>query len=103
MISKSQSVVVLWLAGSLSLSALNPPQKPNQSQSPSANQNQNQTQSRGQRPLPPGRMQNNSPRPGKWLQQHLNDSPQEQQRQLQNDNDFKRLTPQQQQHLRERL
>jgi len=89
----SQSVQLVLLAGSISLSALNPPQK----------QNQNQNQDRRQRPMPPARVQNNAPRPGKWLQQHLNDSPQDQQRQLQNDNDFKKLSPEQQRHLQERL
>jgi hypothetical protein len=89
----SQSAAVVLLAGSVSLFALNPPQK----------QNPNQNQDRGQHPAPPARVQNNAPRPGKWLQQHLNDSPQDQQRQLQNDNDFKKLTPEQQRHLQEKL
>jgi hypothetical protein len=90
MILKSQSAAVLMLLGSVSLFALNPPQ------------NQNQNQNRGHA-APPAKVQNNAPRPGKWLQQHLNDSPQQQQRELQNDNDFKRLTPEQQQHLLQRL
>jgi hypothetical protein len=53
--------------------------------------------------MPPGRAQNNAPPPGKWLQQHLNDNPQDQQRQLRNDPDFKRLAPDQQEHLQQRL
>jgi hypothetical protein len=53
--------------------------------------------------MPPGRAQNNAPPPGKWLQQHLNENPQEQQRQLLNDPEFKHLSPDQQQHLQQRL
>jgi hypothetical protein len=113
MILKSQSAAVLLLAASLSVSALNPLEKENHGQAPERNPGQNQNRG-GQRPLPPdrtqnnaplppARIQNNTPRAGKWLQQHLNDTPQEQQRQLQNDNDFKRLTPEQQQHLQDQL
>lgn len=53
--------------------------------------------------IPPGRAQNNAPRPGKWLQEHMNENLQEQQRQLQNDPEFKHLNPDQQQHLQQRL
>ena len=90
MILKSQSAAVLMLVGSVSLFALNPPQ------------NQNQNQNRGHA-APPAKVQNNAPKPGKWLHEHWNDPPQQQQRELQNDNDFKRLTPEQQQHLLQRL
>jgi hypothetical protein len=65
---------------------------------------QNRTHNNDRNHIPPGRTQNNAPPPpGKWLREHLNQSPQEQQRELQSDPDFKRLTPQQQQHLEQRL
>ena len=81
---KSQSVALLLLVGSLCLPGV-------------ADNRGNQNRNRGQQ------AQNNAPNPGKWLKQHLNDPPQEQQRQLQNDPDFKRLNQQQQQHLQQRL
>jgi hypothetical protein len=90
--NKSQSVFVLLLAGSLSLSALNPPQK-----------NQDKKENRNQRPMPQGKVEDNAPRPGKWLQRHWNDSPQQQQRELHSDDDFKKLSPEQRQRLEERL
>ena len=87
---KSQSVAVLLLAGSLFLPGL------------ASAQNQHRDRQRENR-VPPGRIQNNGPKPGKWLREHLNQSPQEQQRELQNDPEFKQLNPQQQQHLQQRL
>lgn len=53
--------------------------------------------------MPPGRAQNNGPRPGQWLRQHLNEPPQQQQREMQKDPDFQRLSPDQQERLRQRL
>ena len=86
---KSQSAAVLVLAGSLFLPGL------------ASAQNQHRDRQRENRP--PARAQNNNPRPGKWLREHMNQSPQEQQRELQNDPEFKQLNPQQQQHLQQRL
>src|SRR5690348_17339988 len=85
---KSQSAAVLVLAGSLFLPGLASAQ----------NHRDRQRENR-----PPARAQNNGPKPGKWLREHMNQSPQEQQRELQNDPEFKRLNPQQQQHLEQRL
>jgi len=55
--------------------------------------------------MPPGQAQNNNrqPRPGKWLREHLNTPPEQQQKALANDPEFKQLTPDQQQHLIKRL
>ena len=52
---------------------------------------------------PSGKAQNNAPRPGKWLRDHMNENLQEQQRQLQNDPEFKHLNPDQQQHFQQKL
>jgi len=87
---KSQSAAVLMLAGSLFLPGL------------ATAQNQHRDRRDNNR-MPPGRTQSNGPKPGKWLREHMNQSPQEQQRELQNDPEFKRLNPQQQQHLEQRL
>src|SRR6185437_14566023 len=46
---------------------------------------------------------NRQPRPGKWLREHLNMPPEQQQKALANDPEFKQLTPDQQQHLVKRL
>ena len=87
---KSQSAAVLLLAGSLFLPGL------------TSAQNQHRDRRDNGR-TPPARTQNNGPKPGKWLREHMNQSPQDQQRELQNDPEFKRLNPQQQQHLEQRL
>ena len=87
---KSQSAAALLLAGSLFLPGL------------ASAQNQHRDRQRENR-MPPARAQNNAPRPGKWLREHMNQSPQEQQRELQNDPEFKQLNPQQQHHLQQRL
>lgn len=86
---KSQSAVVMLLVGSLCLPALAKPDKHDR------NNNQNH--------LPPGKAQNNAPRPGEWLRQHLNETPQQQQREMQLDPQFQHLSPEQQQHLQDRL
>jgi hypothetical protein len=91
--TKSQSVAVLLLSGSLLLPAF-------------AADNPHRDRDRGhddRNHMPAGHAQNNNPKPGKWLREHLNQSPQEQQRELKNDPEFKNLTPQQQQHLEQRL
>jgi len=85
---KSQSAALVLLVGSLFLA------RP-------ANAD-NQHRDRDNR-MPPGHAQNNAPKPGKWLREHMNQSPQEQQKELRNDPDFKRLTPDQQLHLEQRL
>lgn len=87
---KSQSAAVVLLAGSLFLPGL------------ASAQNQHRDRRDNDR-TPPARAQNNGPKPGKWLRDHMNQSPQDQQRELQNDPEFKRLNPQQQQHLQQRL
>jgi hypothetical protein len=53
--------------------------------------------------MPPARAQNNAPRPGKWLSEHQNLSPEQQQKDLFRDPEFQHLGPQQQQHLIQRL
>jgi len=89
---KSQSAAILLLAGSLCLPVL------------ADNRGHNDKNDKNDRNhIPPGKAQNNAPRPGVWLKQHFNDNPQDQQRQLQNDPDFKHLTPEQQQHLQQKL
>ena len=91
---KSQSAIVVLLAGSLCLPALAKDDKRSRN-----NNNQNPNQNR----MPPGRAQNNAPKPGDWLKLHLNETPQQQQREMQMDPEFQHLTPEQQQHLRDRL
>lgn len=84
-----QSAALLLLAGSLCLPGL------------AAQQNQNR--GRNDRKMPPAKIQNNAPKPGKWLNEHMNLSPEQRQKDLSSDPEFKELNPQQQQHLRERL
>jgi len=88
--SGRQFVTSVLLAGALSLFGFAAPQ--------------NQDHRRNDRNhLPPGKAQNNAPRAGKWLSEHLNLSPEQQQKELSNDPEFKQLDPQQQDHLRQRL
>jgi|SRR5215469_15853717 len=82
---RSQSAAVLLLAGSLCLPAVAKPDNHGR------NNNQNH------------KAQNNAPKPGDWLRQHLNETPQQQQREMQLDPEFQRLSPEQQEHLRDRL
>ena len=86
-----QSATMMLLAGLLCLPVLSSADNPHR--------NNNNNQSR----IPPGKAQNNAPRPGKWLHEHLNEPPQQQQREMQQDPEFQRLAPEQQQHLRDRL
>lgn len=86
---RSQSAAVLLLTGSLCLPALAKPDNHGR------NNNQNH--------IPPGKAQNNAPRPGEWLRNHLNETPQQQQREMQMDPEFQHLSPQQQEHLQDRL
>jgi len=85
-----QFVLAVLLTGVLSLPGLAAPQ------------NQNHGHSDRNR-MPPGKAQNNAPKPGKWLSEHLNLSPEQRQKELSNDPEFKQLDPQQQDHLRQRL
>lgn len=87
-----QSATILMLVGALCLPGIAAAQKPNQ------NRGHNDRDR-----MPPGKVQNNAPKPGKWLSEHLNLSPQQQQKELSNDPEFKQLNPQQQQHLQQRL
>jgi len=87
---KSQSAVVLLLAGSFCLPAV-------------AKNDNHGRNNNNQNHMPPGRAQNNAPKPGEWLKNHLNETPQQQQREMQMDPEFQRLSPQQQQHLQDRL
>jgi hypothetical protein len=87
---KRQSAAVLLLIGSLCLPALARPDQKNH-----GHDDRNR--------IPPGRAQNNAPRPGEWLSKHLNLSPEQQQKDLNTDPEFKRLNPQQQDLLRQRL
>lgn len=84
-----QSVMVLLLAGACSLPGFAGPQKPNQ------NRHNDRDRER--------KAQNNGPKPGKWLSEHLNLSPEQRQQELSKDPEFKQLNPEQQQHLQQRL
>lgn len=86
-----QSATVLLLAGAFCLPAIAGPQK--------SDQNRHKDRDR----MPPGKVQNNAPKPGRWLSEHLNLSPEQQQKELSNDPEFKQLNPEQQQHLQQRL
>ena len=88
-----QSAAVALLIGAICLPGFAAPQK--------SNQNRDREHQRDR--MPPGRVQSNSPKPGKWLSEHLNLSPEQQQKELSNDPEFKQLNPQQQQHLQQRL
>lgn len=90
---KSQSAAVVLLAGSLFLPEL----------ATADNQHRERGRDNDRNHIPQGKAQNNAPSPGKWLREHMNQPVQEQQRELRNDPDFKRLTPDQQQHLEQRL
>jgi Protein of unknown function (DUF3106) len=83
-----QSAIVLLLAGAFCLPALAGPQKPN------PNRGHNDRDHKAQ---------NNAPKPGKWLSEHLSLSPEQRQKELSNDPEFKQLNPEQQQHLQQRL
>src|SRR2546430_11908619 len=87
-----QSATILLLVGAFCLPGIAAPQKPNQ------NRGHNDRDR-----MPPGKAQNNAPKPGKWLSEHLNLSPEQRQKELSNDPEFKQLDPQQQDHLRQRL
>ena len=87
---KSQSAAVVLLIGSLCIPALARPDQKNRGRD-------------DRNHMPPGKAQNNAPRTGEWLSKHLNLSPEQQQRELNNDPEFRRLNPQQQEHLKERL
>ena len=89
-----QSATALLLVGALCLPGLVTAQKPNQ------NRGHNDCD---RDRMPPGRVQNNAPKPGKWLSEHLNLSPEQQQKELSSDPEFKQLNSQQQQHLQQRL
>lgn len=85
-----QSGMVMLLAGAFCLPAVAGPQK---------DQNRHRDRDR----IPPGKVQNNGPKPGKWLSEHLNLSPEQRQKELSNDPEFKQLKPEQQEHLQQRL
>jgi len=85
---RRQLVTMLLLAGGFSLPAFAGPQKQNQ------NHGHNDRDHK---------VQNNAPRPGKWLSEHMNLSPEQRQKELSNDPEFKQLNPQQQEHLQQRL
>src|SRR5947207_9163045 len=89
-----QSATVVLLAGALCLPGIAAPQKSNQNRARNEHDRER---------MPAGRVQNNAPRPGKWLSEHLNLSPEQRQKELSNDPEFKQLNPQQQDHLRQRL
>jgi phage-related protein len=89
-----QSATALLLVGALCLPGLVTAQKPNQ------NHGHND---RDRDRMPPGRVQNNAPKPGKWLSEHLNLSPEQRQKELSKDPEFRQLNPEQQQHLQQRL
>ena len=89
-----QSATVVLLAGALCLPGIAAPQKSNQNRARNEHDRER---------MPAGRVQNNAPRPGKWLSEHLNLSPEQRQKELSNDPEFKQLNPQQQQHLQQRL
>ena len=89
-----QSATALLLVGALCLPGLVTAQKPNQ------NRGRND---RDRDRMPPGRVQNNAPKPGKWLSEHLNLSPEQRQKELSKDPEFRQLNPEQQQHLQQRL
>lgn len=83
-----QFVTILLLAGAGSLPGFAGPQKPNQ------NRGHNDRDHKAQ---------NNPPKPGKWLSEHMNLSPEQRQEELSKDPEFKQLNPEQQQHLQQRL
>src|SRR5215470_5394715 len=89
-----QSATIVLLAGALCLPGLAALQKPNQNRGHNDHDRDR---------MPPGKVQNNAPKPGDWLSKHLNLSPEQQQKELSNDPEFKQLNPQQQQHLQQRL
>jgi Protein of unknown function (DUF3106) len=89
-----QSATMLLLAGAFCLPGLAAPQKPNQNRGHNDHDRDR---------MPPGKVQNNAPKPGKWLSEHLNLSPEQRQKELSNDPEFRQLNPQQQEHLQQRL
>ena len=74
-----QSATFVLLAGALFLPGLAAQQKPNQNRGHNDHDRDR---------MPPGRVQNPTPKPGDWLSKHLNLSPEQQQKELSNDPEF---------------